>query len=109
MKIDQLTPDKVILQELGKRLARLRKQQGYSQEKLAGESGLGVATLRRIEAGEGSQMESWLKLLKTLQMTSSIERFLPEKIDSPMAQVLADKPRPRQRTAGRRRWGDEEQ
>jgi len=68
MNINKLTPDTVILAELGARLARLRKQRGYSQQKLATEAGLGVATLRRIESGDGSQLDSWLKLLKALNM-----------------------------------------
>jgi len=89
IKIDYLTPEKEILKELGRRLGRVRKQQGYSQEQLAREAGIGVATLRRIEGGNDSQLESWLKLLKALQMTSSIDTLLPENFKSPMAEVLA--------------------
>ncbi|GFE67095.1 helix-turn-helix domain-containing protein [Litoreibacter roseus] len=107
MKIDILTPDKVILRELGERLAKLRKQRGYSQEELAEESGLGVATLRRIEAGEGSQMDSWLKLLKALQMISSLDQFLPENFESPMAQAKASGRRKRNAPSSGKRWGDE--
>lgn len=88
MNINKLTPDTLILAELGTRLARLRKQRGYSQQKLATEAGLGVATLRRIEAGDGSQIDSWLKLLKALDMISGINDFLPENLGSPMAENL---------------------
>lgn len=91
MKIDYLTPEQVILSELGQRLARVRKQQNMSQTKLAEEAGLGVATLRRIESGQSGQMDSWLKIMKALRMTASIEAFLPEKFDSPRAQVLSGK------------------
>ncbi len=107
MKIEYLTPDTAILQELGKRLARIRKQHGMSQDDLAEEAGLGVATLRRIEAGEGSQLESWLKLMKALRMTSSIEALLPENFDSPMAEALSDNKRVRIRGTKGKRWGDE--
>ena len=107
MKIEPLTPDAIILQELGKRLTRIRKQHGRSQDSLAEEAGLGVATLRRIEAGEGSQLESWLKLLKALRMTSSIEALLPETFDSPMAEALSDNKRTRAPGAKGKRWGDE--
>lgn len=108
MKIEYLTPDATILQELGQRLTRIRKQHGMSQDDLAEEAGLGVATLRRIEAGEGSQFESWLKLMKALRMTSSIEALLPEKFDSPMAEALSDQKRVRKHGAKGKRWGDEE-
>jgi transcriptional regulator with XRE-family HTH domain len=91
MKIDTLTPDKIILTELGQRLARVRKQQGFSQTVLAQEAGLGVATLRRIESGHSGQMESWLKIMKALRMTAAIDTFLPEKFDSPRSQVLSDR------------------
>lgn len=91
MKIDYLTPDEAILSELGQRLARVRKQQGLSQAKLAEEAGIGVATLGRIEAGQSGQMDSWLKIMKALRMTASVEAFLPENFDSPRAQVLSGK------------------
>lgn len=118
MKIDYLTPDQVALGELGHRLARVRKQQGMSQTELAQEAGLGVATLRRIESGKSGQMESWLKIMKALRMTASVDAFLPEKFDSPRAQVLSRKARrkkPRkakqgsgeQTTEGLVKWGDQ--
>ncbi len=91
MKIDYLTLGEAILSELGQRLARVRKQQGFSQAKLAGEAGIGVATLGRIEAGQSGQMDSWLKIMKALRMTASIDAFLPENFDSPRAQVLSGK------------------
>ena len=107
-KITAIMPEREMLKELGARLARIRKQQGLAQTVLAEEAGLGVATLRRIESGQDSQLESWLKILKALKMSSAIEAFLPEQLHSPMAQV---------RGATRRRnnpssttgvvWGDE--
>lgn len=110
MKIDIFTPDATILMELGKRLARLRKQQGYSQTALAEEAGLGVATLRRIEAGKDSQMESWLKIMKSLNMTSSIDALLPENFASPKAETLAQRKKPRASNTQdikHIKWGDE--
>ena len=98
MKIEYLTPDQVALGELGQRLARVRKQQGLSQTELSQEAGLGVATLRRIESGKSGQMESWLKIMKALRMTASIDAFLPEKFDSPLAQVLSPKARRKKTT-----------
>lgn len=109
MKITYLVPDQAILNELGQRLARVRKQQGLSQTKLAEEAGLGVATLRRIEAGQSGQMVSWLKIMKALQMTASVDAFLPENFDSPRAQVLSGKKRPSKEGDSDRaiQWGDQ--
>lgn len=109
MKITKLTPEAEVLQELAERLARIRKAQGYSQTELAKEAGIGVATLRRIESGRDSQLETWLKILKALDMASSIDSLLPEKFDSPMVEVLAGKRRKRTNLSPSSGivWGDE--
>lgn len=113
MKIDQLTPDQTILSELGQRLARVRKQQGLSQTKLAAEAGIGVATLGRIESGQSGQMDSWLKIMKALRMTTSIDALLPEKFNSPRAQVLSGKTSRSKKSSNYKvaensvKWGDE--
>ena len=107
MKISQLTPEKEILGELGQRLARIRKQQGISQDVLAEEAGIGVATLRRIEGGQDSQMETWLKVMKSLRMIASVDALLPENFNSPMAEALADNKRARKHLdLPLRKWGD---
>ena len=106
MKIEYLTLDQVALGELGRRLARVRKQQGLSQTELAQEAGLGVATLRRIESGKSGQMESWLKIMKALRMTASVDAFLPEKFDSPRAQVLSTKVRRHKTDKGKQKSED---
>ena len=107
MKIDRLTPNQEILRELGRRLARMRKQQGYSQTQLASAAGLGVATLRRLEGGQDGQLESWLKLLMALNLAQSIDSLLPENFDSPMATALAGKRGRRKKAAAAALWGDE--
>lgn len=109
MKIDRLTPDAAMLAELGARLARIRKQRGHSQEALAREAGVGVATLRRIEDGKDGKLGSWLRILKALDMAAAVDGLLPEDLRSPMAEA-------KQQAAGRGKkssgggdfvWGDE--
>lgn len=109
MKIESVTPENEILKELGKRLARVRKQQGFSQTRLAEKAGIGVATIRRIELGQDSQMESWLKLMKSLQMIAAIDTLLPETYRSPMAEALSDTKKRRKKggTPSGSMWGDE--
>jgi transcriptional regulator with XRE-family HTH domain len=87
MKIDRLTPTGATLVELGQRLARIRKQQGLSQEHLAAAAGIGVATLRRIEDGKDGKLGSWLRLLQALQMDGAIDNLLPADFRSPLAEV----------------------
>ena len=109
MKITKLMPEAEILRELAERLARIRKAQGYSQTELATEAGIGVATLRRIESGRDSQLETWLKLLKALDMVPAIDTLLPENFNSPMVEVLAGKRRKRTNLSPSSGivWGDE--
>ena len=108
MKIDPLTPDTQVLAEFGLRLARLRKALGYSQDRLAAEAGVGVATLRRIEAGQEAQFGNWIKLLRVLDRFAALDRLVPETFESPMAEVLGPRRRAGRREAGGTvRWGDE--
>lgn len=76
MKIDDVTPIESGLAEVGRRLALSRKQQGLSQTELAAAAGIGVATLRRIEAGNDSQMGTWIKLLRALGLISVVDSLL---------------------------------
>ena len=107
MKIDRLTPDTAALAELGDRLTRLRKQRGHSQEALAREAGIGVATLRRIEDGKDSKLGSWLRILKALDMAVSIDALLPEELRSPLAEAKQQRRRGETSTDTDFVWGDE--
>jgi transcriptional regulator with XRE-family HTH domain len=109
MKIQSLTPPEATLKELGRRLALVRKQQGLTQPQLAGEAGIGVATLRRIEDGRDAQLGSWIKLLKALNLAHAIDALLPETLNSPMAEAKASRKKTGGdgNTPGRPQWGDE--
>ncbi|MEM8774668.1 MAG: helix-turn-helix transcriptional regulator [Pseudomonadota bacterium] len=107
MKIDQLTPIAAMLDELGERLALARKRQNLSQPELADLAGIGVATLRRIETGRGGQLETWLKLLKALGMTSQIESLLAQTLTSPMMEIGRNHRSGRGEQMARPLWGDE--
>ncbi|MFT7620399.1 MAG: transcriptional regulator with XRE-family HTH domain [Planctomycetota bacterium] len=109
MKIDPLTPDDAILTEFARRLRQVRKQNGYSQEQLAKNAGIGVATLRRIEDGQDAQIVSWLKILRALSMVNAIDELLPESYVSPRAEALAKKKKGRHKRSSTPgiKWGDE--
>ena len=107
MKIDALTPDTTILDELGSRLQTIRKQQGYTQDELATKAGLGVATLRRLEDGNDGQLGSWIKILKALDMLANIDQFLPESFQSPMYEVLSKKRKSYSKQSSAGVWADQ--
>ena len=109
MKIDPLTPDDAVLTELAARLARLRKGRRLSQVELADRAGVGVATLRRMEDGRDARLASWIRVLRALELTSSLEALLPPEVRSPLLEARGRPARPRPaRGAGAFRWGDEE-
>jgi transcriptional regulator with XRE-family HTH domain len=87
MKIEALTPNAAVLKELGRRLQLVRKQQGLTQDELATQAGLGVATLRRIEDGSDGRLGSWVRLLRALGMSAAIDALLPETFRSPMREA----------------------
>ncbi|MFK7742767.1 MAG: helix-turn-helix domain-containing protein [Planctomycetota bacterium] len=87
MKIQPLTPTPSILEELGDRLAAIRKQRGMTQEALAQAAGVGVATVRRIEDGKDARLGSWLGILQALGMHAGIEQLVPGNFRSPLAEA----------------------
>ena len=111
MKIDTITPKSSVIKELGRRLAHVRRQRGYTQAQLSNEAGLGVATLRRIEEGRDAQIGSWIKLLKALNMTSTVDSLVPEIFNSPMSEVKSARRRARKTRQSDQAalWGDEQE
>jgi len=109
MKLQPLTPTPTVLQELGRRLAQVRKQRRLAQEELAQQAGLGVATLRRIEDGRDSRLGSWVRLMQALELSSALDYLLPEDLRSPMAEAKARSRAPKhaERTGPDFVWGDE--
>lgn len=110
MKIQDLTPAPAMLQELGRRLALVRRQRGLSQEGLARAAGVGVATLRRIEDGHDARLGSWLRLLQATGLVAAVDQLVPEEFRSPRAEVLGNKRRraPRASAGPDAPWGDEQ-
>lgn len=69
-----LTPEqKTDLQKFGQRLAVLRKQRGWSQERLALESGLARSYLGGVERGQRNiALLNILRLARTLECEPSV-------------------------------------
>src|SRR5690554_3924920 len=63
---------------LGKRLARLRLAQNRSKEALARQAGISVRTLRRLEAGGNSSLDTLIRLLQALGLHDQLNVLLPD-------------------------------
>jgi transcriptional regulator with XRE-family HTH domain len=111
-----LTADRVILEDIGARLAQRRIMAGLSQAELARKAGIGRSTVERMEAGHSTQMFSFLRVLRVLGLLEQFVELIPEPGPSPM-QLLKRKPAVRHRVSrgtarnenatGKWRWGDD--
>ena len=70
--------------DLGKRLARHRLSDNITQETLAGRAGIAKSTLRRLEAGQPSTLDTFLRVLIALDMADNMALAVPEQLISPI-------------------------
>ncbi len=79
--------DQAVLQELGRRLARQRLDRNLSQERLAAEAGVSRSSVRRLEAGEPTQLTVLIRVLRALRMLDNLEQLLPEPTVRPLEEL----------------------
>lgn len=114
MRIERdLSPDAVLV-ELGQRAARRRLDLALTQAEVARDAGLGKRTIERIEAGGDTQLSSFVRLLRVLELMDGVEGLVPETGPRPMEMLKQQgKERQRARSKGASkagegwRWGDE--
>ena len=93
--------------ELGRRLAKLRLARNVTQSALAEDAGIGLRTLRRIEAGQPSSLDSLLRLAIELGLADRLLNAVPSQEIRPIERVDSGG-RERQRARPRRRRSREE-
>lgn len=91
--------------ELGTRIRDLRVQRRFNQEELAAQAGLGVRAVRDLERGQGSTVESLLKVLKALDSLEGLSYLAPRPSVDPIALLKRRTPLVRVRKS-RKRDGD---
>lgn len=93
------------LQELlGERLKRLRLSRNLDQRTTAEKAGISEKALRNLEAGRGSTVETFLRVLKALDYLQGIDLLAPEASVNPLELLRQPKPpqrvrRPRKRNS----------
>ena len=109
---DQRT-DEAILADLGARLTSMRLSRELTQSQLAQDAGVSKRTVERIEAGRSTQLTSFIRILRTLELLDGLESLLPPPQPRPM-DLLRRAGTPPQRATGRREpssepwtWADE--
>ncbi len=99
--------------EIGFRLAQLRLSRNVTQSMLARHSGIGLRTLRRLEAGEPSTLDTFLRVVLALDLGDAILGALPagqirpiERVSRAGAQRRRARPRPREDRNPAWTWDD---
>ena len=100
--------------EIGPRLARLRLSRNVTQSMLAEEAGIGVRTLRRLEAGGPSTLDTFLRVTLALDLGDAILGLIPTGEIRPIervSQIGSERRRARPRSKEDKdtlwTWGDD--
>jgi len=88
--------DERVLAEIGSRLARVRLERNRTQQQLAEEAGVSRSTIKRLEAGESTQLANLIRVLRALGLLANLELLVPEPEVRPLGAL-------EQQRAGRRR------
>jgi putative transcriptional regulator len=100
MKITNNLTNAAFLQLLGERVSRYRLNKNLTQARLAGDAGVSLSTLNRMESGSSSQVNNLVRGLRALNLLENIDLLVPEPATSPIQQAkLAGKTRQRARPA----------
>ncbi|MDE0244637.1 MAG: helix-turn-helix transcriptional regulator [Gammaproteobacteria bacterium] len=73
--------------EIGRRLAQLRLARNVTQKTLAREAGIGLRTLRRLEAGHPTSLDSFLRTALALGLGDALLAALPSHGIRPIERV----------------------
>ncbi len=109
--------DDTLLRELGNKLSMVRIDAGLTQAELARQAGVGRSTVERLEAGHSTQMSSFVRILRVLDLLEQFLGLVPEPSPKPM-DLLKLQSRQRKRATGKRKvterlvkpwkWADKE-
>jgi len=112
--IDDMNDD-ALLQEIGRRIAFLRRSSRIKQEELAEKAGISRYALSRLENGAGGiRLESFLSVLRSLNVLNRLSVVLPEPTLTPIQLAELEKKSEEElpkrirtrRSSPNRIWGD---
>ena len=73
-----------ILQTLGERLKEYRLRRNLQQAEKARYAGVNISTVSRIEKGQHIMFDSYLRIMRVLEMLDNLDEFIPEPPRSPL-------------------------
>ena len=86
-----------LMATIGKRLARERLARNITQATLARETGIALRTLRRLEAGQPSTLDTFLRVADGLGLAEQLVNALPDEEAIMPIERLDNKRKARQR------------
>jgi len=92
----EITASDKIESELGEQLRRLRLARNITQKNLALEAGIGLRTLKRLEAGDGTSLDTFVRILIALGIQNNLALLVPDPNIRPVERVRYG-PKQRQR------------
>lgn len=98
--------DKAIVTHICLQLRQLRLDQNITQEQLAERSGLGRATISRIEKGQAVSLLTLVQLLRALNSLSLLDAFQRVTPEISPLQLLKEQKPPRYRASGKKQTPD---
>lgn len=87
MKIGRHQSDAAVLAEVGSRLKRRRLQRNQTQQQLADEAGVSKRTIERLESGGSTQLSSFIRICRALDMLERFESLVYQPLPSPIEQL----------------------
>lgn len=109
-----MTTSRQIENEIGSRLARLRLSRNMTQFTLAEDAGVGVRTLRRLESGEPSTLDTFVRVALALGLEDAILGAIPtgqirpiERVSRAGSERRRARPRPKEDRDATWTWGDD--
>lgn len=76
-----------LLEEIGKKLVRLRLSRNITQSELAQDAGVSLRTLRRLESGKGVTLDSFIRILTALKLQQNMDILIPNPRIRPIERV----------------------
>lgn len=104
------------LRDLGTRIARIRLSRNLTQASLAEEAGTSVRSIKRLEAGENTSLDTLIRVLGALNLRDRLSNALPDPDVRPIERVKREgheRQRARQRKTVPKAtdwaWGEEDE
>ena len=98
-----LASSEAIEDALSERIEEIRLKRNITQSRLAREAGVSRSTITRLaQAGKGISLDSFIRILKALQLTNNLEALLPDPGLSPLEELEKGSQPSRQRARARK-------